>query len=258
MPIAQMKDLLEAGVHFGHQTRRWNPRMKRFIFTERNGIYIVDLQKTLKQLEEAYRLVKDTIERGDSILLIGTKKQAAPIVIAEAKRAGMFYVSERWLGGMLTNFKTLRESIRKLDQLDKMSEDGTYASLTKKEVLSIERDRAKLQRSLGGIRRMSRLPGLLFVIDAKKERIAIAEANKLDIPVIAILDTNCDPDLVTCPIPGNDDAIRSIALITRVVADAAVEAQNELAADRASSEVPEGESQTWVAAEDDALVPAGA
>ena len=226
MPIVTMKELLEAGVHFGHQTRRWNPKMKRFIFTARNGIYIIDLQKTLKQIEDAYHLVKETIERGETVLFIGTKKQAASMVAVEAERCGMYHVADRWLGGMLTNFKTLRESIRRLDQLDKMSQDGTYASLPKKEVLHLERERAKLQKTLGGIRKMSRIPGLLYVIDAKKERIAVAEANKLEIPVIAILDTNCDPDLVTCPIPGNDDAIRSISLITRIIADAIIDAQN--------------------------------
>lgn len=226
MPIVTMKELLEAGVHFGHQTRRWNPKMKRFIFTERNGIYIIDLQKTLKQIEDAYHLVRETVERGEAVLFIGTKKQAALMVASEAERCGMYYVADRWLGGMLTNFKTLRESIRRLDQLDKMSQDGTYASLPKKEVLHLERERAKLQKTLGGIRKMSRLPGLLFIIDAKKERIAVAEANKLEISVIAILDTNCDPDLVTCPIPGNDDAIRSISLITRIIADTIIDVQN--------------------------------
>jgi small subunit ribosomal protein S2 len=249
MPVVTMKDLLEAGVHFGHQTRRWNPKMKRYIFTERNGIYIVDLQKTLKQIEDAYRLVKETIERGEMILFIGTKKQAAPMIVAETGRCGMPYVSERWLGGMLTNFKTIRESIKRLDQLDKMSQDGTYASLPKKEVLRLERERAKLQKTLGGIRKTTRLPGLLFVIDAKKERIAIAEANKLGIPVIAILDTNCDPDVVTCPIPGNDDAIRSISLITRVIADAVIEAQN-------GAMVKEShDTSGWVTAEEDVEVP---
>ena len=226
MAVVTMKELLESGVHFGHQTRRWNPKMKKFIFTERNGIYIIDLQKTLKQIEETYRLVREAVENGGYILFVGTKKQAKDVVRQEAERCGMFFVTERWLGGMLTNYQTIRQSIRRLDTLDKMSSDGTYERLTKKEVLHLEREREKLQRSLGGIRKMGRLPGLIFVVDTKKERIAVGEARRLEIPVVAIVDTNCDPDEIDYPIPGNDDAIRSVSLITHLVSEAVMEGLN--------------------------------
>ena len=223
MPITTMRELLEAGVHFGHQTRRWNPKMKKFIFTERKGNYIIDLQKTLKKLDEAHDAVREIINNGESVLFVGTKSQASTITKEAALRCGMFYVTERWLGGMLTNFQTIRQSIRRLDQLDKMSEDGTYELLTKKERLQLDREREKLLKVFEGIRDMNKLPGAIFVVDTKKERIAVAEANKLDIPVVAVLDTNCDPDPIDYPIPGNDDAIRSITLITKIVADAVVE-----------------------------------
>ncbi|MBM3262131.1 MAG: 30S ribosomal protein S2 [candidate division Zixibacteria bacterium] len=221
MAIPTMQDLLEAGVHFGHQTRRWNPKMKKFIFAERNGIYIIDLQKTLRNIEQAYQAVRTAVENGDSVLFVGTKKQARPVITEEAVRCGMFYVTERWLGGMLTNFTTIQSSIKRLEELEKMKEHGIFDALTKKEAAGLEKERDRMERVLGGIRNMRRLPGILFVVDARKERIAVAEANALDIPVVSILDTNCDPDLITYPVPGNDDALRSISLITKIIADAA-------------------------------------
>ncbi|MDA0745888.1 MAG: 30S ribosomal protein S2 [bacterium] len=223
MAVVSMKALLESGVHFGHQTRRWNPKMKKYIFTERNGIYIIDLQKTLKQIEQAYQVVREAVENGQPILFVGTKKQAKDVIVREAERCGMFHVTERWLGGMLTNYQTIRQSIRRLETLDKMSKDGTYEKLTKKEGLRLERERDKLSRSLSGIRDMGRLPGLMVVVDTKKERIAIGEAMRLEIPIVAIVDTNCDPDEIDYPIPGNDDAIRSVTLITSLIANAVLE-----------------------------------
>jgi small subunit ribosomal protein S2 len=220
MAIPTMQDLLQAGVHFGHQTRRWNPKMKKFIFAERNGIYIIDLQKTLRNIEQAYQAVRTVVENGDSILFVGTKKQAKPVIVEEAVRCGMFYVTERWLGGMLTNFQTIQSSIKRLEDLEKMKEHGILDALTKKEAAMREKERDRFQKILGGIRNMRRLPGILFVVDARKERIAVAEANALEIPVVSILDTNCDPDLIDYPIPGNDDALRSISLITKIIADA--------------------------------------
>lgn len=223
MAVVSMKQLLEAGVHFGHQTRRWNPKMKKYIFTERNGIYILDLQKTLTLIEDAYKVVREAAESGQPVLFVGTKKQAKNIIADAADRANMFYVNDRWLGGMLTNFQTIRQSIRRLDLLDKMSADGTYDQLTKKEVLRLEREREKLTTSLGGIRKMGRLPCLIFIVDTKKERIAVAEAKRLEIPIVAIVDTNCDPDEIDYPIPGNDDAIRSVKLISDLMAEAVLE-----------------------------------
>ena len=249
MAVVSMKQLLEAGVHFGHQTRRWNPKMKKYIFTERNGIYIVDLQKTQKQIEEAYRVVREAAENGNPILFVGTKKQAKEIVSDAADRANMFFVNDRWLGGMLTNFQTIRQSIRRLDLLDKMSSDGTYEQLTKKEVLRLEREREKLQNSLGGIRKMGRIPGLVFVIDTKKERIAVAEAKRLEVPIVAIVDTNCNPEEVDYPIPGNDDAIRSIQLITNLMAEAVIEgttAQHDTEEAESASEVDGGPEITEI------------
>lgn len=243
MAIVSMKELLEAGVHFGHQTRRWNPKMKKFIFTERNGIYIIDLQKTIQQLEEAYEVARDIAERGLPVLFVGTKKQAQEIIRGEAERLEMHYVTERWLGGTLTNFQTIRQSIKRLDDLDRMSQDGTYDLLTKKEVLQLEKKRARLQLALGGIRTMNRLPGLLFVVDTKKERIAVAEANRLEIPIVAIVDTNCDPDLIDYPIPGNDDAIRSITLITKLIAQAVLEGGQRLQEEKAVREEERGKSR---------------
>jgi len=218
-----IKDLLESGVHFGHQTRRWNPKMKKFIFTERNGIYIIDLQKTLATLNKACEAIREIAARGESFLYVGTKPQAATIIREEAERSGQFYITNRWLGGMLTNFRTIRQSVKRLDHLDKMSTDGTYEHLTKKEVLTLEKQRERLNSVLAGIRLMNRLPGLLIVVDTKKENIAVSEANRLGVPVCAILDTNCDPDPITYPIPGNDDAIRSIKLILTNITDSIIE-----------------------------------
>ena len=226
MAVVSMKELLESGVHFGHQTRRWNPKMKKYIFTERNGIYIIDLQKTLRQIEEAYRVVREAAERDQPVLFVGTKKQARDVVRNEAERCEMYNVTERWLGGMLTNYQTIRQSIRRLENLDKMNQDGTYERLTKKEGLRLDRERGKLQSSLGGIRDMGRLPGLVFVVDTKKEKIAVAEARRLEIPIVALVDTNSNPDEIDYPIPANDDAIRSITLVTKLMADAVLEGRN--------------------------------
>lgn len=223
MPEVTISDLLEAGMHFGHQTRRWNPKMGPYIFTERNGIHIVDLQKTMKMLSSAFQAVVDTARAGKSVLFVGTKKQAMDVVKRESERCGMFHVSERWLGGMLTNWLTIRQNIRHLDHLDRISDDGTYDKLKKKEVLLLEKERARMDKTLSGIRKMTTTPELMYIVDIKKEKLAIAEARKLGIPSIAIVDTNCDPDLVTYPIPGNDDALRSIEVITTLVADAVIE-----------------------------------
>nr|WP_297279572.1 30S ribosomal protein S2 [uncultured Butyricicoccus sp.] len=223
MAVISMKQLLEAGVHFGHQTRRWNPKMATYIFTERNGIYIIDLQKTVKKLEEAYFFVRDTAAAGDSILFVGTKKQAQDAIKEEAERCGQFFVNARWLGGMLTNFKTMRTRINRLNQLKKMQEDGTFDLLPKKEVIKLQLEIAKLEKYLGGVKEMKKLPGAMFVVDPRKEKNAIAEAKKLGIPVVAIVDTNCDPDEVDYVIPGNDDAIRAIKLISQTMANAVLE-----------------------------------
>ena len=223
MGVVSMKQLLEAGVHFGHQTRRWNPKMARYIFTERNGIYIIDLQKTVKKLEEAYMFVRDVAANGDSVLFVGTKKQAGESIKEEAERAGAHYVNARWLGGMLTNFKTIRQRIQRLEQLRKMQEDGTFDRLPKKEVGKLELEIEKLEKYLVGIKTMNKLPGALFIVDPRKERIAVAEAKKLGIPIVAIVDTNCDPDEIDYVIPGNDDAIRAVKLIASTMADAIIE-----------------------------------
>ena len=219
--VVTMKQLLESGVHFGHQTRRWNPKMKRFIFTERNGIYIIDLQQSLDYIDRAYDFIKETVAHGGTILYVGTKKQAQEAIAEQARRVGMPFVNQRWLGGMLTNFGTVFKRLQRLKELEEVDFDDVAGStLTKKELLHLKRERDKLDRSLGGIRHMTRVPSAIWVVDTKKEHIAVSEARKLGIPVIAILDTNCDPDEVTYPIPGNDDAIRSVALLTRVIADA--------------------------------------
>jgi small subunit ribosomal protein S2 len=220
-----VKDLLEAGVHFGHQTKRWNPKMKKFIFTARNGIYIIDLQKTLLCLDMACQKIREVVGNGQNLLFVGTKKQAKDVVKEEALRCGAFFVTERWLGGMLTNFKTIRLNIKRLKDLESMRDDGTFAKLTKKEVLKLEKEREKLEKFLGGIKEMNRLPGLLYVVDAKKERIAVAEAQKLGIPIVAIIDTNSDPDPISFPIAANDDAIKSIKIITRHITESSLEAQ---------------------------------
>jgi len=220
-----MKQLLEAGVHFGHQTRRWNPKMARYIYTERNGIYIIDLQETVRKLEEAYRFVKETVQNGGTILFVGTKKQAQETVREEAERCGMFYVNQRWLGGTLTNFQTIKSRLKRLAELDEMEARGVLERLPKKEALQLRKEKQKLERFLTGIRRMDRLPSALFVIDPRKEKIAVSEARKLGIKVVAIVDTNCDPDEVDYVIPGNDDAIRAVRLITHKIADAVLEAR---------------------------------
>ena len=221
MAVVTMKQLLESGVHFGHQTRRWNPKMKRFIFTERNGIYIIDLQQSLSYIDRAYEFVKETVAHGGSVLFVGTKKQAQEAVREQATRVGMPYVTERWLGGMLTNFQTVHKRLQRLKELEELDfDDPTASGLTKKELLMRKREMEKLQRSLGGVRDMARIPSAVWIVDTKKEHLAVDEARKLNIPIVAILDTNCDPDEVTYPIPGNDDAIRAVTLLTRVVADA--------------------------------------
>lgn len=223
MAVVSMKQLLESGVHFGHQTRRWNPKMAPYIYTERNGIYIIDLQKTVKKLEEAYNFVRELSERGRTLLFVGTKKQAQEAIREEALRCGMYYVNARWLGGMMTNFKTMRSRVNRLAQLKRMQEDGTFDMLPKKEVMKHLGEMEKLEKYLGGVKEMNRLPGALFIVDTRKERNAIAEAHKLGIPVVAIADTNCDPDEIDYPIPGNDDAIRAIKLIASVMANAMIE-----------------------------------
>ncbi|MDD3704550.1 MAG: 30S ribosomal protein S2 [Clostridiaceae bacterium] len=225
MSVISMKQLLEAGVHFGHQTRRWNPKMAEYIFTERNGIYIIDLQKTVKKVEEAYNFIKEVSASGKDILFIGTKKQAQESIESEAIRAGMFYVNQRWLGGMLTNFKTIKRRIERLSELEKMEEDGTFEVLPKKEVINLRAEKDKLQKNLGGIKNMNGNPGAIFVVDPRKEKIAIQEAHILGIPIVAIVDTNCDPEEIDYPIPGNDDAIRAVKLLTSKIADAVIEAR---------------------------------
>ena len=238
MAVVSMKQLLEAGVHFGHQTRRWNPKMAPYIFTERNGIYIIDLQKTVKKLEEAYLFVRDLSAEGGEVLFVGTKKQAADSIKEEAERAGAHYVNSRWLGGMLTNYKTIRKRIARLEQLRKMEADGTFAMLPKKEVIKHQGEIAKLEKYLGGVKEMKKLPGALFIVDPRKERNAIAEARKLHIPIVAIVDTNCDPDEIDYVIPGNDDAIRAIRLIASTMANAVIEGKQgeDTAAEAAPAE----------------------
>jgi small subunit ribosomal protein S2 len=223
MAVVTMKELLEAGAHFGHQVKRWNPKMKKYIFAERNGIHIIDLQKTVKGIEEAYEFIKSVASQGNGILFVGTKKQAQEAIAEEAKRAGVYYINNRWLGGMLTNFSTVRKSVEKWQRIEQMKEDGTLYLHTKKEIAKLEKERQKLEVNLIGIKDMMELPKAIFIVDIKKERIAVAEAIKLGIPIVAIVDTNCDPDLVDYVIPGNDDAIRAIKLITSKIADAVLE-----------------------------------
>ena len=246
MGVVSMKQLLEAGVHFGHQTRRWNPKMAPYIFTERNGIYIIDLQKTVKKLDEAYAFIKSVAENGDNVLFVGTKKQAGDSVKEEALRAGAYYVNARWLGGMMTNFKTIQRRIARLEQLHTMQEDGTFNLLPKKEVVKLELEIEKLEKYLGGVKDMKKLPGALFIVDTRKERNAIAEAHKLGIPVVAIADTNCDPDEIDYPIPGNDDAIRAIKLIASVMANAMIEGKQGEVTEDAAAEKAEGEAQAKI------------
>lgn len=225
MSVISMKQLLEAGVHFGHQTRRWNPKMKKYIFTERNGIYIIDLQKTVKKVEEAYNWVKELAANGGTILFVGTKKQAQDSVKEEAIRSGQYYVNQRWLGGTLTNFETIQKRIARLKDIERMSEDGTFEVLPKKEVVQLKKELERLEKFLGGIKDMKELPDALFIIDPRKERIAVAEAHKLNIPIVGIVDTNCDPDEIDVVIPANDDAIRAVKLLTAKMADAILEAK---------------------------------
>ncbi|WP_373896036.1 30S ribosomal protein S2 [Virgibacillus natechei] len=235
MATISMKQLLEAGVHFGHQTRRWNPKMKKYIFTERNGIYIIDLQKTVKKVDEAYKYVKEIASNGGSILFVGTKKQAQESVRDEATRSGMFYINQRWLGGTLTNFQTIRKRITRLKDIERMEEDGTFEVLPKKEGVDLLKEKDRLMKFLGGIKDMNKLPDAMFVIDPRKERIAIAEAHKLNIPIIAMVDTNCDPDEIDYVIPANDDAIRAVKLLTSKMADAILEVKQG----EETEEVPE-------------------
>ncbi len=243
MAVVSMKQLLEAGVHFGHQTRRWNPKMAPYIFTERNGIYIIDLQKTVRKLEEAYMFVRDLSAKGETVLFVGTKKQAQDSIREEAVRAGAHYVNARWLGGMLTNFRTIQGRIRRLKQLRTMEEDGTFDLLPKKEVIKLNHEIEKLEKFLGGIKEMNRIPGALFIVDPRKEKIAVAEAKKLGIPIVAIVDTNCDPDDVDYVIPGNDDAIRAVKLIAGTMANAIIEGrQGEETAQAEEAEAAEEEA----------------
>ncbi len=237
MAVVSMKQLLEAGVHFGHQTRRWNPKMARFIFTERNGIYIIDLQKTVKRLDDAYNFVRDMAAEGGEVLFVGTKKQAQDSIREEASRCGMHFVNARWLGGMLTNFRTIRRRIDRMEQINKMREDGTFEMLPKKEVAKLELELEKLEKFLGGVKDMNTLPKVMFIVDPRKERIAVSEAIKLNIPIVAIVDTNCDPDEIDYPIPGNDDAIRAVKLIAGAMANAVIEGrQGQDSADEAQTE----------------------
>lgn len=241
MSVVSMKQLLEAGVHFGHQTRRWNPKMAEYIFTERNGIYIIDLQKTVKKLEEAYMFVRDLTAEGEEVLFVGTKKQAQESIKEEAARCGMPYVNARWLGGMLTNFVTIKRRIKRLGQLKAMKEDGTFDLLTKKEAAKLDLEIEKLEKYMGGITEMKKQPAAMFIVDPRKERIAVAEAKKLGIPIIAIVDTNCDPDEIDYVIPGNDDAIRAVKLIAGAMADAVIEGRQGMqgaAAEEAQEEAP--------------------
>jgi small subunit ribosomal protein S2 len=226
MAVVTMRQLLEAGIHFGHQTRRWNPKMARFIFGQRNGIYIIDLQKTARQLDKAYNFVRDTVASGGTVLFVGTKKQAQEPVAREAERCGMYYVNNRWLGGTLTNWETIRHSIRTLHKLEEMETSGAYDKMPKKEVAKLRKEYQKLDKNLRGVKNMTSLPSVMFVIDARKEHIAVREAERLNIPCIAVVDTNCDPDVVPLPIPGNDDAIRAVSLFCRVIADAAIEGRS--------------------------------
>jgi small subunit ribosomal protein S2 len=244
--VATIKELLEAGVHFGHQVKRWHPKMKKYIFGERNGIYIIDLQKTLKGLEDAYNFIKDIASTGTPVLFVGTKKQSQDAIHEEATRAGAFFVNQRWLGGMLTNFSTIKKSIEKLKKIETMKEDGTFDLLPKKEVAGIEKERTKLDKNLSGIKDMTALPGAVFIVDPKKERIAVAEARKLFIPIVAIVDTNCDPDEIDHVIPGNDDAIRAIKLISSKMANAVLEGKemlSKVAAEEAEKQQVEGKIQ---------------
>ncbi|MBR5914439.1 MAG: 30S ribosomal protein S2 [Selenomonadaceae bacterium] len=239
MAVISMKQLLEAGVHFGHQTRRWNPKMAKYIFTERNGIYIIDLQKTVRKVDEAYEFVRSVAEEGKTVLFVGTKKQAQEAVKEEAIRSGQFFVNERWLGGMLTNFQTIQKRIHRLKELEAMETDGTFDVLTKKEVMQLRHEMSRLEKYLGGIKEMRKLPGVVFIVDPRKERIAVAEARKLNIPIVAVVDTNCDPDEIDYVIPGNDDAIRAVKLLTEKIADAVIDGNHGVVETGAVDDVEE-------------------
>jgi len=228
LAVVTMKNLLESGVHFGHQTKRWDPRMKKYIFAERNGIHIIDLQKTITAIKEAYEVVRKTVLDGKAVLFVGTKKQAQAAIQREAERCGMFYVNNRWLGGMLTNFSTIKKSLLRLKKLEKMEVDGSFEGMTKKEIASLMKEKTKLEKNLGGIKDLKELPGIIFIIDTKKEAITVAEARRMSIPVVAVVDTNCNPTGIDYPIPGNDDAIRAITLFTQIISNAVVEADNEI------------------------------
>ncbi len=243
MAVVTMRQLLDSGAHFGHQTRRWNPKMRRFIFTDRNGIYIIDLQQTLTYIDKAYEFVKQTVAHGGTVLFIGTKKQAQEAIAEEATRVGMPYVNQRWLGGMLTNFQTVHKRLQRLKELESMEQTGGFEGLTKKEILMLTREKDKLSRTLGGIRDMSKIPSAVWIVDTNKEHLAVAEARKLNIPVVAILDTNCDPDEVDYPIPGNDDAIRSAALLTKVVAQGVAEGLQARASRGGGDDKPEAAAE---------------
>ena len=236
MAVVTMKNLLESGVHFGHQVKRWDPRMKKYIFAERNGIHIIDLQKTIAAIKDGYDEVRRVTASGKSILFVGTKKQAQQAVQKEAERCGMFYVNNRWLGGMLTNFSTIKKSLQRLKKIEKMEIDGTFDNLTKKEVAALQKEKAKLEKNLGGIKEMKELPGAIFIIDTHKEQLAVAEARRMGIPIIAVVDTNCNPEGIDYPIPGNDDAIRAISLFTSIIANAVIEVNKEIA--RIASSLP--------------------
>ncbi len=253
MAVVSMKELLEAGVHFGHQVKRWNPKMKRYIFGERNGIYIIDLQKTLRGIEDAYSFVRDQAATGAGVLFVGTKKQAQDAVMEEAHRASVFYINQRWLGGMLTNFTTVKKSIDRLKKLETMKEDGTFQLLTKKEAAGLEKERGKLSKNLSGIKDMKELPGVIFIVDPKKEKIGVSEARKLSIPTVAVVDTNCDPEEIDHVIPGNDDAIRAIKLLTSKMADAVIEGRSALNKE-AQQEDEKGRIQEKIATEEAAEV----
>jgi len=252
--VVTMKNLLESGVHFGHQTKRWDPRMKKFIFAERNGIHIIDLQKTIACIKDAYDAVRRTVISNKAVLFVGTKKQAQQAIQSEAERCGMFYVNNRWLGGMLTNFTTIKKSLLRLKKIDKMEIDGTFESLTKKEVARLNKERARLEKNLGGIKDMKELPGIIFVIDTRKEAIAVAEAQRMGIPIVAVVDTNCNPEGIDYPIPGNDDAIRAITLFTQIIANAVIEADNEIGLEVIESlEEERPEVETEEVAEEEAV-----
>ena len=227
MAVVTMKSLLESGVHFGHQVKRWDPRMTKYIFAERNGIHIIDLQKTIVSIKDAYEAVRKVTVAGKSVLFVGTKKQAQQAIAKEAERCGMYYVNNRWLGGMLTNFSTIKKSLTRLKKLEKMEIDGTFDNLTKKEIASLQKEKAKLEKNLGGIKEMKELPGIIFIIDTHKEQIAVTEARRMGIPIVAVVDTNCNPEGIDYPIPGNDDAIRAITLFTQIIANAVIDADNE-------------------------------